>query len=385
MSSPSIAIVGGGLGGLVLARILQVHNIDSTVYELETGLDARAQGGLLDLHEESGQLALRKAGLHDEFRRLVQPQGEAMRVMDKAGTVFLDHPAEDGEYGRPEIARTALRRLLIDSLDPGRIVWGRKVTGIRLLDDGQHELTFADGGRTSAELVVGADGAWSKVRPLLSAAQPEYCGITYLDLHISAANEHHAAAAALVGTGMIFALSDNKAMLGHGGGEVHVGASLRVPLDWAQRQGLDLGGADPARAREVLLKEFADWSDELTDLIRHAEGEIVSRQIFALPTGHSWPRIPGLTLIGDAAHLMSPFAGEGANAAMLDGCELALALLEYGSNVEAALTDYEADMFPRAASAAAESAAGLELCFSPTAPREMVEVFSSMGPFSDAQ
>jgi 2-polyprenyl-6-methoxyphenol hydroxylase-like FAD-dependent oxidoreductase len=72
---------------------------------------------------------------------------------------------------------------------------------------------------------------------------------------------------------------------------------------------------------------------------------------------------------------MSPFAGEGANLAMLDGVELALALLEH-DDVEAALSAYEAGMLPRAAIAAQESATGLVTCFSPHAPRELVEFFT---------
>ena len=85
MSSPSIAIVGAGLGGLVLARVLQIHGIPFTVYELDVTADARKQGGSLDMHEESGQFALRTAGLYERFRRQTHPQGEAMRVLDKTG------------------------------------------------------------------------------------------------------------------------------------------------------------------------------------------------------------------------------------------------------------------------------------------------------------
>lgn len=75
---------------------------------------------------------------------------------------------------------------------------------------------------------------------------------------------------------------------------------------------------------------------------------------------------------------MSPFAGEGANLAMLDATELALALVEHGAGVEAALAQHEAAMFPRSAAAAQQSAAGLELCIAPDAPRGLVAFFQSM-------
>jgi 2-polyprenyl-6-methoxyphenol hydroxylase-like FAD-dependent oxidoreductase len=376
MSSPSIAIVGAGLGGLVLARILQLHGIPSTVYERDASAEARDQGGSLDMHEESGQLALRTAGLYEEFRRLTHPLGETLRVLDRAGTVFIDHAPEGGEGGRPEIDRTALRDLLIASLDPGTIAWGHKVATVSPLDGGRHELTFAGGGGTSVDLLVGADGTWSKVRPLLSDAKPEYCDISYLELRLSDVDERHPDSAALVGPGLMFALSDNKAMMAHGGGHIHLGASLRVPQDWTLSRGVDW--SDVPAARGALLEEFADWSTELKDLIRNCD-TIIPRLIYALPTGHSWARIQGVTLLGDAAHVMSPFSGEGANLAMLDATELALAIVEHGDDVETALTQYEAAMFPRAQAAAEASAWGLEMCFNADSPQGMVHFFAEMG------
>ena len=379
MPSTSIAVVGAGLSGLVLARILQQHDIACTVYELDATTDARRQGGLLDLHVESGQLALREAGLYEQFRRLTRPQAEAMRVMDKAGTVFIDQAAPDAsdEWGRPEVDRTELRALLLNSLDPGRVVWGHKLSRAERLTDGRYELTFADGSRRATDLLIGADGAWSRVRPLLSDSSPEYAGISYVELHVTDAPATVPASAALVGTGSLFALTDNKNLGGHGGRDLHLGAQLRTAEDWLDARGVDW--ADPAAARTALLAEFADWTPALTDLIRHCDDEIVARRIYALPTGHSWPRTPGVTLVGDAAHLMSPYAGEGANAAMLDGCELALALIEHGNDVEVALRQYEASMFPRSADAARRSARGLDLCFADDAPRGMVEFFGGMG------
>ncbi|GAB2856169.1 FAD-dependent monooxygenase [Actinoallomurus bryophytorum] len=377
MSTPSIAIVGGGPSGLVLARILQMHGIESTVYEGDASADARSQGGSLDLHEESGQFALREAGLHERFLTLTHPEGETMRVLDKASTVFIHHEPEGGYGGRPEIDRTALRDLLIESLDPGRVAWGHKVTAARSLDDGRHELTFADGGSTTVDLLVGADGTWSKVRPLVSAVTPEYAGISYLELRLTDVRTRHPDSAALFGPGIMFALSDDKALIGHGGTDVHVGASLRVPKDWTATRGVDW--SDAAAARALLLAEFADWSTELTDLIRNCDDTIVPRLIYALPTGHSWSRVPGVTLVGDAAHVMSPYAGEGANLALLDGAELALALVAHQDDIETALLEYETAMFPRAAAAAAGSAQGLDMCFAPDSPRAMVEFFAGDG------
>ncbi len=382
-AAPRIAIVGAGLGGLTLARILQARGVASTVYERDAFADARDQGGSLDMHEESGQRALREAGLYEEFRRRTHPQGETLRVLDKAGTVYIDHAPAGGEGTRPEIDRAALRALLVASLDPGRIAWGHKVVAVRPLADGRHELTFADGGTAEADLLVGADGAWSRVRPLVSAATPAYCGVSYLELRLPDAARRYPDSAALVGPGVFFILSDNKAMLGHGGGAIHLGVSLRVPEDWIVVGGVDWSDARVARA--ALLAEFADWNDGLTDLIRRCDDAIVPWRIYALPTGHAWPRVPGVTLLGDAAHVMSPYAGEGANNAMRDAADLALAIVKHAGDSEAALTQYEAALFPRAAAAAEMSARGLDMCFSPHAPREIVDFFTGMGmPAADA-
>lgn len=367
----SIAVVGAGLSGLVCARILQQHGLDATVYELEADPSVRRQGGSLDIHEDSGQIALREAGLYEEFRRHTHPLGESLRILDKTGRVFIDHSPPGGEGGRPEIDRTVLRELLIASLDPGRIVWGRKVASVA-----PGELVFADGGRASADVIVGADGTWSRVRPLLSSAQPQYTGITYVEIHLPDVRGRDRRAAEVVGPGMIFALSDNKAIIGHGGEHLDLGVSLRVPQDWITARDVDWSDADAVRT--ALLEDFADWSPELKDLIRDCDDAIVARQIFALPIGHSWARTPGVTLIGDAAHVMSPYAGEGANLALLDGAELAQSLVRHGDDVETALGEFEAAMFARAAASAEQSAQGLEACFAPDSPRALVGFFSAM-------
>jgi 2-polyprenyl-6-methoxyphenol hydroxylase-like FAD-dependent oxidoreductase len=134
MNSPApaaarIAVVGGGPGGLTCARILQRHGLAVTVYDRENGPDARDQGGTLDLHAEDGQVALREAGLLEDFFRLARPEGQEMRELDTAGKILRHHVPEPDERFKPEIDRGQLRDLLLGSLQPGTVRWDGRWPG----------------------------------------------------------------------------------------------------------------------------------------------------------------------------------------------------------------------------------------------------------------
>lgn len=136
-----IAIVGAGLGGLVLARVLHLGGVEAAVYDLDASPASRPQGGMLDMHVESGQAALRAAGLHEEFLAAIHAGGEAMRILDKHGTVRMEESDDGGTDGRPEVSRHDLRDMLLASLPEGTIRWGAKVTAARPLTGGGHEVT----------------------------------------------------------------------------------------------------------------------------------------------------------------------------------------------------------------------------------------------------
>jgi 2-polyprenyl-6-methoxyphenol hydroxylase-like FAD-dependent oxidoreductase len=374
MTHHPIAIVGGGLSGLTLARVLHVNGIASTVFDLEPSPETRTQGGMLDIHTDSGQLALRAAGLYDEFRALVHAGGETTRVVDQQGVIRLEM-ADNGDGDRPEVDRGHLRELLLNSLPAGTVHWGRKATGARALGDGRHEVTFADGTSITTDLLVGADGAWSRVRPLVSDAVPAYVGISFVETDLVDPDTRHRASADLVGPGFFFCLGDNKGMLAHRetDGSLHVYTA--VPADESWLDTIDFTDAEVAK--KAVLAHFPDWSDELRALVADADGPVVPRRIHALPVGHRWDRVPGVTLLGDAAHLMSPFAGEGANLAMFDGAELGRAVVAHPGDLEAALDAYEREMFPRAAASAGQSAMSQELLFGDDAVTNLVKQFSS--------
>jgi 2-polyprenyl-6-methoxyphenol hydroxylase-like FAD-dependent oxidoreductase len=329
---------------------------------------------MLDIHEESGQAALRAAGLYDGFRARVHPGGQALRILGKDGTVYREE-ADDGTRSRPEIDRGDLRDLLLHSLPEGTVRWGAKVTGARPLGGGRHEVTLADGSAFTTDLLVGADGAWSRIRPLLTDARPAYTGVSFVETDLLDADVRHPASAAVVGGGMLFALGAGRGFLAHreSDGSLHVYTALVAAEDWLDA--IDFTDAEAAKA--AVLEHFGDWDEDLRALVADADGPLVPRRIHALPAGLCWPRVPGVTLLGDAAHLMSPFAGEGANLALLDGAELGLALARHGGDTEGALTAYEERLFPRSEQAAAASASSGAMLFREDAPRGLVEMFAA--------
>jgi 2-polyprenyl-6-methoxyphenol hydroxylase-like FAD-dependent oxidoreductase len=375
MNTP-VAIIGAGLGGLTLARVLHVHGIAATVYEAETSADARAQGGMLDIHENDGQLALKAAGLFEEFIALIHAGGQATRVLDKDGRVLFEHP-DDGTGGRPEVPRGALRRMLIDSLPAGTIRWGHKLTAVSALGGGRHMLAFADGSTVTTDLLVGADGAWSRVRSVLSEAKPAYIGTSFVETYLFDSDVRHKASAEAVGGGSLFALAPGKGILAHRepNGVLHTYVALNKPKGWID----SIDFSEPVTALARVAGEFDGWAPELTALITDGETAAAPRPLHTLPDQHRWDRVPGVTLLGDAAHLMTP-SGEGANLAMYDGAQLGKAMAANSGDIEAALAAYENDLFPRSASAAVEANQLFKLLFGDNAPQSLVDMFTSHQP-----
>ncbi|WP_018548190.1 FAD-dependent oxidoreductase [Streptomyces sp. LaPpAH-108] len=354
MTTP-VTIIGAGLGGLTLARVLHVHGIPSTVYEAEASPAARMQGGMLDIHDYNGQLALKAADLMDEFRAIVLEGRQAMRFVRRDGTVLLDK-ADDGTGGRPEAQRGELRRMFLDALPAGTVRWGHKVTGVRALGDGRHEVDFENGTSVTTGLLVGADGAWSRVRPLLSDATPEYVGEAFVETYLYDVETRHPAVAKMVGGGSFGVFDpddDGRTIAAHreSGETIHTYVMLTRSLEWFA--GVDF--TDRAAATARIAAEFEGWAPEYATLITESDTAPVLRPHHALPVGHRWDRVPGVTLVGDAAHLSAP-NGEGANLAMQDGADLGEAIAAHPGDPEAALAAYERVLFPRSAEAAADAA-----------------------------
>lgn len=369
-----VTIIGAGLGGLVLARVLYVHGIKSVVYEAEASPMARSQGGMLDIHDNNGQLALKDAGLYDKFQELIMPGGEATRVLTYDGQVLVDDP-DDGTGRRPEVRRSELRRILLESLPEGMVVWDHKITSVASLGAGKHQVNFANGKNIITDLLIGADGAWSKVRSLVCTDKPTYTGTTFIETYLHAADTNYQTSAKAVGGGSLFSTAPGKGILAHRefGGTLHTYVALSKPLEWFAA--INFNNSEQALAR--IAEEFEGWAPELKALITCGETKPVARALHTLPVDVKWDRVPGVTLLGDAAHLMIP-SGEGANLAMFDGAELAKALIANPGNTEAALSAYEKELFPRSTKEAHEALRMHEILFGENTPQTLVDFFSVM-------
>ncbi|MCI3242710.1 FAD-dependent oxidoreductase [Streptomyces spinosisporus] len=374
-SEPRIAIVGGGIGGLVLAGLLHRYGIAAMLHERDTGLDARGHGGSLDLHPESGQRALDELGLSEGFRADARPEGEDLRILDPAGKVLGRHAPEPGEGTRPEIDRGSLRRLLLSKVPDTAIGWGRHVTGVQRIPTGGHRLTFVDGTQTHCDILIGADGGRSRIRPLLTDARPVHLS-AYLQLTITDADRRRPRISQFVGPGSLMALGNdiNLGAQRSGDGTIRVSVTVRTDADWIGRQRFH--DEDWAGIVTLLHDMFAGWDPELTAMIDACDpGSLVARNIEALPVGTRWSSRPDVTLLGDAAHLMPP-VGEGANQAMLDGVMLARAIAEHADDPAAAIAVYETEMFERTAAIAAGSARIERMGLAPDAAERMAAFFA---------
>ncbi len=371
---PKIAIIGGGPGGLTLARLLHVQGIAATVFESDAGPAARIQGGSLDLHTESGLAALEAAGLTAAFDHLARPEDQGVRLYDRDGICLLDD-SDEAHEGRPEIDRGQLRELLLVSLPPACVRWDARVQRIELLPDHRFRIHTRYGAAGDFDLIIGAEGTWSKTRNLLTDVVPAYTGVTFIDLHVTNVDRDHPSLAAMVGRGKIFALADGKALIiqRNSGGKLHIYVAVEAPE--AGLAGFD--PSDPQAAKACVAAQLDGWAPELLAFIYAATDQMAARPLHTFDPMFQWPHRPGVTLLGDAAHVMSPFAGEGVNNAMLDALDLSRAISS--DDWRKGIHDYEIGMFARIPASARESAANMAAFLAPDGLANALAIFQGHG------
>ena len=382
IQNKQVAIVGGGPGGLTLARLLQLKNVNAKVYERDLDKNARVQGAPLDLHENSGLAALRKASLIEEFKMNYMPGADRTTITDdQAKAVFSDHDTKKEEnfgheHFRPEIDRGVLRKLLIDSLHPESIAWDSHFLSMEKQGEGWL-LHFKNGKSAYADIVIAADGANSKIRPYITDIKPFYSGITMLEGNIYEGEKAVPQVAAILRGGKIMAFGNEKNILmgQKANGEIGFYASFRAAKDWVSTSGLDF--ADPSQVLGWFRKEYSEWSTIWDELFENTAMPFIPRPIYCMPLDQAWKAQANLTMLGDAAHVMPPFAGEGVNMAMLDALELSecLTACEHDS-IEKSISFYETAMRKRASQIAQESLENGELMHSESALETMTGFFS---------
>ncbi|MEL1255376.1 NAD(P)/FAD-dependent oxidoreductase [Flavobacterium sp. DGU38] len=381
LENKKIAIIGGGPGGLTLARLLELKGLSVKVFERDINKDARVQGSPLDLHEDSGLAAINKAGLLNEFKKNYMPGADRMQIMNEKGEVlFSDHDTKTEEnfgyeYFRPEISRGALRKILLDSLQSETVIWDSHFASMEPQKEGWL-IHFKNGNSEYADLVVAADGANSKIRPYITDIKAFYSGITMLEGTIYNASATAPKMNSLLRGGKIMAFGKNKDLLMGQKGDDEIGfyASFKTDEKWAEQSGLDY--SDKSQLLNWFKEEYPEWSTIWHELFEGATIPFIPRPIYCMPLDQSWKALPNVTMLGDAAHVMPPFAGEGVNMAMRDALELS-ELLASDKTMYEAITAYEKNMLLRASEIARESLENGERMHSENALESMLSFFGN--------
>lgn len=380
LQNKKIAIVGGGMAGLTLARLLQMKNADVKVYERDFNRDVRVQGSTLDLHEGTGLEALKRAGLLDEFYKNHRPDASKMLLVDKNLNIKFDENsfAKVTAETRPEIDRAPLRDLLLDSLKPETVVWDSHFVSMKK-DGNGWSLNFKNGTAAYADLVIAADGANSKVRPYLNDIKPVYSGITLIEGNIYNAEMHIPKLFSFAKGGKVMAFDDEK-FIGYGSkgdGSVMFVVNFKAPENWLTESQIDF--KNRSEVLDWFKKEFANWSEEWQEFFTNEEVKFIPRPQYYFPFDQNWETQENLTIIGDSAHRMPPFAGEGANVAMQDSFELA-EVLTNGKfpDIKSAIAHFEKDMIKRGAEATKDTLENTERMFSENGLEQMTAFFNQV-------
>lgn len=338
-----IAIIGGGPVGLTTARILQINGADVTVYERDSNAQARTSGGTLDIHADSGQLAIQKADLMPEFYKYARPTGEKMA--DMYGTITSDEmPDETNAYSRPEIDRNDLRKIMLENLSENTVVWDSHLSKIEKLES-QYYLAFKNGSSATADFVIVANGGRSNARKFVTDQEPQLSGTYIIQGEISNPDRDYPEFKLKYGDGNMMAMGEQKMFYTHTlrDGSIHFGVSFKADENWILNHKIDF--EDDAAVIAFLNETFENWHDDYKRFFNTStEFSGLPLRLFSLE--ESWKEHSNITLVGDAAHLMPPFAGEGVNMGLMDAYQLTENLTngEF-ETIQDAISDYEQKMF----------------------------------------
>jgi len=353
IKTKKIAIIGAGPGGLTLVRLLQMDGFNVTVYERDTSENARPKGATLDLHEESGLAALQEAKLMDAFMANYRPGADRTRIVDQHGhIIFEDGDAQNRGTFRPEIDRGPLQKILLDSLAPNTVIWDQHFDALSPNQDAWM-ISFKNGTFADADIVIAADGANSKIRPYLTPIKPFYSGVTIVEGTVYDSATASPKIDQLLNGGKIFALGDEKSLIvsSKGDGSLVFYTGCNTAENWSKDAGINF--SDQQQVINWFKSEFESWDPIWLELFENASTAFIPRPQYCMPLDQTWDPLPNLTMLGDAAHLMPPYAGEGVNMAMLDALTLSRCFKDQhlGTSGEA-IAAYEKEMLKRASETA---------------------------------
>lgn len=382
LQNKEIAIIGGGPGGLTLARLLQLKGVNVKVYERDFGKEARVQGAIVDLHFDSGLKVMEAADLMDAFKVNYMPGADKFRMVDKDAKILMDEHDKSSvadfgdEHFRPEIDRGALRNILIDTLLPDTVIWDSQFVSMELVNE-TWKLKFKNGTTANADLVIGAEGYRSKIRSYLTDIKAVYSGATIIQGEIDYPEKVCPEIYALVDKANLLAMGTGKTIAAQprGDGGLTFYASSLYPENWIKTSGIDFNESE--EVYNYLVKYYEGWNPIFFTLFKACK-HFVPRPLNYFPLDQNWDTKSNLTLIGDAAHLMPP-SGEGVNTAMLDALDLSECLTagEF-QNIQAAIAAYEKRMLQRAALLGEEALEDIKDFASPSdeSVKKLIQQFS---------
>ncbi|CAM3540321.1 FAD-dependent oxidoreductase [Flavobacterium chungbukense] len=393
LENKQVAIIGGGMGGLILARLLQMQNVKVKVYERDCNEEVRVQGSPLDLHEDSGLKAMNQADLLTEFYTNVRTNASKARIVSKDFELKFDEHSIQKNYSesnsnsnknslqdiskpRPEIDRSELRNILIQSLLPESIVWNSQFISMEKENNGWR-LHFKNETSIYADLVIAADGANSKVRSYLNAPKPIYSGITMLEGTIYNAKENAPHLFEFSKGGKVLAFGNEQTIMygTKGDGSLMFLLSSKIPENWITESNLDFKNNE--EVFEWFKEVYQEWSPKWDELLLSKELYFIPRPQYYFPFNQTWKTQDNLTMIGDAAHRMPPFAGKGANLAMWDALELSKYLTgNQFEDINTAIAEFENRMLEQAAEATKDTLTNGEQLHSTDALERLLAIFN---------